>query len=139
MVVTCLDQLAMPFIRYEQGDICRLRSEPCPCGRATPVMDPPFGRNADMITLPCGRKMTSLRLDTALRAEMDLLQYRFVQERRDHIRAELCFRRPPDAARLEEMRRRMVGAVAGDVAFSIQVIPEMRFEGIKFKTFVSMI
>ncbi len=105
VVVTCLDQLAMPFIRYEQGDICRLRAEPYPCGRA----------------------------------EMDLLQYRFVQERRDHIRAELCFRRTPEAVRLEEMRRRMVEAVAGDVAFSIQVIPEMRFEGIKFKTFVSMI
>jgi phenylacetate-CoA ligase len=32
VVLTCLDQLAMPLIRYEHGDICRLRPEPCACG-----------------------------------------------------------------------------------------------------------
>ena len=137
VVLTCLDQLAMPLIRYEQGDICRLRAEACGCRWATPVIDPPLGRNSDMITLPDGRKMSSQGLAVSLRHEMDLLQYRFVQERPDRIEAQLCFRNTPQPHKLDELKKRMEEAVGNDVSFDIRVIPEMRFEGTKFKTFVS--
>jgi phenylacetate-CoA ligase len=137
VVVTCLDQLAMPLIRYEQGDIARLRPESCGCGWPTPVMEPPSGRNGDMITLPCGTKISCLRLEVSLRHEMDLLQYRFVQERLDRVRAQLCFRQAPTPGKLGEMKRRMEEAAGGELAVDIELVPEMRLEGVKFKVFVS--
>lgn len=100
-------------------------------------MDPPSGRSGDMITLPCGTKVSYLRLEVSLRHEMDLLQYRFVQERLDRIQAQLCFRRAPTPAKLAELRRRMEEAAGGNLAVDIELIPEMKFEGVKFKVFVS--
>lgn len=137
VVVTALDQLAMPLIRYEQGDIGRLLTEPCGCGRQTPVMDPPIGRNADMITLPSGIKVSVLRLDVTLRHEMDLLQYRFVQERVDRIQAQLCYRSEPGPAKLAELKRQMEQATGGEIMVDIELVPEIKFEGVKFKVLVS--
>jgi phenylacetate-coenzyme A ligase PaaK-like adenylate-forming protein len=137
VVVTCLDQLAMPLIRYEQGDIAQLRSEPCGCGWQTPVMEPPSGRNSDMITLARGTEISCLRLEVSLRHEMDLLQYRFVQERLDRIQAQLCFRQAPTPAKLGELKRRMEEAAGGEFEVDIELVPEVRLEGVKFKVFVS--
>ncbi len=137
VVVTCLDQLAMPLIRYEQGDICRLRPEPCGCGWHTPVMYPPIGRNSDLLTLPCGTKVAPTRLEVSLRHEEDLLQYRFVQERLDRLQAQLCFRRAPTPAKLAELKSRMEAAAGGNLAVDIEILPEIRFESLKFKIFVS--
>ncbi len=137
VVVTCLDQLAMPLIRYEQGDICRLRPEPCGCGWRTPVMDPPIGRNSDLLTLPCGTKVAPTRLEVSLRHEEDLLQFRFVQERLDRLQAQLCFRHAPTPAKLAELKERMEAAAGGKLAVDIELLPEMGFEDLKFKIFVS--
>jgi phenylacetate-CoA ligase len=139
VVLTCLDQLAMPLIRYEQGDICRLRPESCTCGWNTPLLAPPLGRNSDMLTLPCGTRVSPGSIEVCLRHEMDLLQYRFVQERPDRIQAQLCFRGEPAPQKLAELRRRMEEAVGGGLAVEIELVPEMKFESVKFKVFVSRI
>ena len=137
VVVTCLDQFAMPLIRYEQGDICRTRPEPCGCGWRTPLLDSPLGRNSDMLTLPNGSRVSPDRIEVSLRHEMDLLQYRFVQERLDRIQAQLCFRCPQTPAKLAELRRRMEEAAGGSMAVEIELVAEARFESVKFKVFVS--
>ena len=136
-VVTCLDQLAMPLIRYEQGDICRERLESCACGWRTPVLDPPTGRQSDMLTLPDGKKVSPDRIDVSLRHETDLLQYRFVQDRLDRIQAQLCFRCPQTPAKLAELQRRMEEATGKGMTVDIEVVAEPKFDSVKFKVFVS--
>ncbi|MGD0578343.1 MAG: AMP-binding protein [Bryobacteraceae bacterium] len=139
VVLTCLDQLAMPLIRYEQGDICRVLPEPCVCGWNTPLIAPPLGRDHDMITLLDGSRITPAVIEVSLRQEMDLLQYRFVQERPGRIQAQFCFRNEPSPQRLAELRRRMEEAAGGEIAVEIEVVPELKFEKTKFKVFVSKI
>jgi phenylacetate-CoA ligase len=136
-VVTCLDQLAMPLIRYEQGDICRERLEPCGCGWQTPVLDPPVGRQSDMLTLPNGMRVSPDRLDVSLRHEADLVQYRFMQERLDRIQAQLCFCCPQTPAKLAELQRRMEEAAGEGMTVDIELVAEPRFDSVKFKVFVS--
>jgi phenylacetate-CoA ligase len=137
VVVTCLDQLTMPLIRYEQGDICRLLTERCDCGWPTPLLDLPLGRDSDLMTLSSGMRVSSDRLEVSLRHQMDLLQYRFVQDRPDRIQAQLCFKSAPSAAKLAELRRRMEEAAGEEIAVEIEVVPDVRFDGAKFKIFVS--
>ena len=139
VVVTCLDQFAMPFIRYEQGDLCRLLPGSCACGWSTPRMDLPLGRTHDMLALPDGTCISPHGIVTELRAEQDLLQYRFVQERRDRVRAQLCFRLPPSPERLAGLRERMERIVEGRVRVDIELVPEIQFEGRKFRPFISRI
>jgi phenylacetate-CoA ligase len=49
LVFTTLTREACPLIRYRTGDIARLDSEPCPCGRTGIRMSRPSGRTDDMI------------------------------------------------------------------------------------------
>ncbi len=137
VVVTCLDQLAMPLIRYEQGDVCRLLPEPCDCGWRTSCLDVPLGRNSDMLTLPNGVRISATCIELSLRHEIDLIQYRFVQERLDRIQAQLCFRQPPTPAKLSEIQKRMEEAAGGGMAVDIELVPEAKFESVKFRVFIS--
>ncbi len=137
VTVTALDQLAMPFIRYEMGDLCRLRLDHCPCGRSSARVDPPAGRNADMVTLPNGKKTSCAPLDIALRDETDLVQYRFVQTSLRHIRAELFYPADPGAERLAAVREQCSAALEHQIEFSIELMPTYRTDGPKFKVFIS--
>jgi phenylacetate-CoA ligase len=137
VTVTALDQLAMPFIRYELGDLCRLRLDECGCGRPSARVDPPAGRNADMATLPDGTKTSCAPLDIVLRGETDLVQYRFVQTSRKHIRAELFYPEAPSASRLDEMRKNFSAHFDDQIDFTIELMANYRTDGQKFKVFIS--
>jgi len=52
IVVTDLFNKAFPLIRYRLGDYGKWASEPCPCGRALPVIDNIYGRTYDAIVDP---------------------------------------------------------------------------------------
>lgn len=49
LTVTTLGVQAMPLLRFKTGDIVRLHTEPCPCGRNTPRISPVLGRKQQMI------------------------------------------------------------------------------------------
>jgi phenylacetate-CoA ligase len=58
IVLTNLDNLTMPFIRYDIGDIGRPGTAPCSCGRGLPVIEAPFGRMIDLVFSPSGRMIS---------------------------------------------------------------------------------
>jgi phenylacetate-CoA ligase len=120
VVVTSLDQYAMPFIRYELGDLCAARETACPCGWPTPLLNAPMGRNSDMLTLPDGSRLSGMRLGLVLRAEADLRQFRFVQECVERLEAQLVFPSPPAQERLEALRERLEAAVGGQLRVDIR-------------------
>lgn len=49
VVLTPLGVMGMPLLRYKTGDIARLHTEACSCGRTTPRLGPIEGRKAQMI------------------------------------------------------------------------------------------
>ena len=51
LVITTLTKEAFPLIRYRTGDITRLNSEPCLCGRTNTRMDRIAGRTDDMLII----------------------------------------------------------------------------------------
>lgn len=55
IVVTDLDNRAMPFIRYRTGDLGILSDEPCRCGRHSPVLATVQGRMSEIIVGPNGK------------------------------------------------------------------------------------
>jgi phenylacetate-CoA ligase len=136
-VITSLDQLAMPFIRYNLGDLCRFRPDPCTCGRPSRCIAPPLGRNADMISSKDGRKSSAAPLDHVLRDEVNLVQYRFVQTSVSAIRAELFYTSEPGQERLDMVRKQLAAALDHEFEITVQTIPHYRTDGQKFKVFVS--
>jgi len=57
IIITDLDNRAMPFIRYEIGDIGILSTEKCTCGINLPLLKSIEGRLADNIILKDGSKV----------------------------------------------------------------------------------
>lgn len=49
LVITTLGVEGMPLLRFKTGDICRLHTEKCSCGRNTPRISPVLGRKKQMI------------------------------------------------------------------------------------------
>ncbi|GAA2251254.1 hypothetical protein GCM10010232_44060 [Streptomyces amakusaensis] len=50
LIVTTLDVLARPLLRYRTGDLVEIAGADCPCGVATPLLRT-LGRSQDLITL----------------------------------------------------------------------------------------
>ncbi len=137
VVVTSLNQYSLPFIRYELGDLVTALPDRCPCGRAAPLLSAPLGRCSDMVTLPDGSKLCCAYLDFALRGEMDLKQYRFVQHSLDRIEAQFSFFQPPTEARLESLRAKAEAALGNRIAITVRAMDEIPSESFKFKNFLS--
>jgi phenylacetate-CoA ligase len=57
VVATCLFRPTQPLIRYRLGDEARWATDPCPCGRAMPVLEEVVGRVEDVIVGPHGREL----------------------------------------------------------------------------------
>jgi len=57
ILATSLHNYAMPFIRYDTGDLGILSGERCDCGRETPLLEKIIGRVSDYIYTPDGTKI----------------------------------------------------------------------------------
>ncbi len=60
IVITNLDNYAMPFIRYEIGDRGEPEGTVCACGRGLPLIRKIAGRETDFLYLPSGRMVPFL-------------------------------------------------------------------------------
>jgi len=85
IIVTNLNNFAMPFIRYEIGDMGIGAERICSCGRGLPLLDSVIGRQTDIITSPSG-KLLHGEFFTHLFYGLDgIKQFRVVQETRDDL------------------------------------------------------
>jgi len=82
LVVTHLDNYAMPFIRYRTGDMGRLLPDICSCGRGLPRMDVVAGRRTDHLVAADGARVHALSLIYVLR-EIDAVGQFRIHQRRD--------------------------------------------------------
>ncbi len=60
IVITRLDNFAMPFIRYRSGDLGVLADCSCECGRALPLLQKVEGRVQDAIVTADGKSVSGL-------------------------------------------------------------------------------
>jgi len=83
LVITELNNFALPLIRYRTGDFAALAEEPCPCGRQLKVIDKLYGRAYDFILSPSGRKFHAEFLmyifEEAQRHEIGIAQFQVRQ------------------------------------------------------------
>ena len=87
VLVTDLDNPAMPFIRYEIGDVAApMAPGVCACGRGLPRMEVAAGRATDFLIAPDGRIVSGASLTIYLIANAPgVAQAQLIQEERDRI------------------------------------------------------
>ncbi len=89
VVITHLDNYAMPFIRYRTGDWATLSKKSCVCGRKLEIMESIEGRTTDFITTSKGKVMHALSLIYILRDVEGIEAFKIIQKRLDHIEIEI--------------------------------------------------
>lgn len=80
MVVTNLNNYAMPLIRYETGDWGVYSDQPCRCDRGLPVLKTVVGRTSDIITSPSGKLLHGEFFTHLFYKISGIYQFRVVQE-----------------------------------------------------------
>ena len=110
VVLTGLVNYAMPLIRYRVGDSACFAAEPCPCGRAMPVIAQIGGRRDDFVFT---RERGLLgRLDPVLKGVRHIVESQIEQESLDLLRVRFVPApsfNPEDLRLLESNLRARVG------------------------------
>ena len=80
IVCTGLQSFAMPFIRYDIGDIGVLSSSRCACGRSLPLLKSIEGRADDFLVASDGTLRSPLILTERLKLIPGIKEFRIIQE-----------------------------------------------------------
>ena len=91
MLLTDLENYAMPFINYAVGDRAVV-GRSCACGRGLPVLAALDGREAEVIRLPAGDEISTFTVDSFMRRRADIRtfrEYQIVQTARDRVEIRL--------------------------------------------------
>ncbi len=128
-LVTDLNNVLTPVVRYRLGDVIRLSDEPCPCGRGLPVLEAVEGRTqARYLALPDGGRehvvLFSYVIEDALTAGHPIEGFRIVQERIDAVLLEIVMNDP--AADRGEVRSLLFDGISGRLPSSLTLRIEYR-------------
>ncbi len=124
LVLTNLDNYAMPFIRYNIQDVGILSDDRCPCRRGLPLLAAVEGRLSDVIVTSAGKVLASPFFGM-LMMHAEVKQFQLVQERPDRIVLRLVpnerFSRKEEERILEEVKR----YVGRDVEVILEQVAEI--------------
>jgi phenylacetate-CoA ligase len=112
IVVTRLDNFAMPFIRYRSGDLGVMGASSCDCGRSLPLLQKIEGRVQDAILTADGRILSGLFFAHMMKDCPDVKEFQVHQLVMDQLRILIVLReeRPfLSRARIERIIRQYMG------------------------------
>ncbi|TDI42924.1 MAG: phenylacetate--CoA ligase family protein [Acidobacteria bacterium] len=116
IVTTGFVNRAMPLIRYRMGDTVTLTSDPCPCGRVTPVLQEVAGRTDDLLILPDGRQIG--RMDPVFKGLIGLDEVQIIQESIQRVRLDVV----PAAGYGPRSEKELHRAVADRLGAGVEII-----------------
>jgi phenylacetate-CoA ligase len=80
LALTTLVNRAMPLLRYAIGDLGRLESATCPCGRAAPALTGLRGRMVEFLVCADGRRVSPYVASTIIEQHPAIARYQLLQE-----------------------------------------------------------
>ena len=132
LVVTQLDNLAMPLIRYQLDDVAVAASEEdrCACGRTLPMLEKIEGRIPDLVALPDGTFLVMHFFVVLFKNLQAVHQYQIVQQAVDGVLVRLVGRvgAPRDSIE-KEVREKIRSASRGLLEVEFEWIDEIPLSG----------
>ena len=131
LVVSCLTNLSMPFIRYKIGDLASWTGKPCSCGRPWPTLAGVDGRTADYFHAADGSKFYPGVIHSAFFYRDWVKRFQAVQEELDLVVVSILPRpgMAMEAAHLEkeleEIRQRLDGILGSAFRLEIKLVDDI--------------
>ena len=122
LICTTLHSFAMPFIRYDIGDVCVKSDEKCTCGRGIPLMKIIEGRTVDFIVFPDG-KLGSPYLFTCIMEKIPgIARYQIIQEEKDRIVVLIIQSQEFTQDTVISIRRNLEKVLGKDVQIELRIV-----------------
>ncbi len=126
ILLTNLHNYAMPFIRYDIGDLGVLSDETCPCGRGLPLLASLNGRQCDILYTASGRVISGLAIPQEFLVPFGVEQFQIVQDSLENIVVRLVINKKYPPSHLEqltvEVRKQYQPIFGKDVLISTQFV-----------------
>jgi phenylacetate-CoA ligase len=130
LVVTQLDNYAMPLIRYDIGDTAILDTEPCACGRAHPTLKAVNGRVYDIVYAPNGSALLPHFFVVAFKNLQQVRHFQAIQSEPGRIVIKLVAGVDCNRAACErELARAVAQATAGSLLVEFDWVSEIPLVG----------
>jgi phenylacetate-CoA ligase len=126
VVITDLHNLAMPFIRYANGDIATAgSSNRCTCGRTLPRIEAVQGRLSETLRDGHGAAISGLAISFLFHdVANEIRQFQAVQHKDHSVSINVVPTRTLDAAQLEALQANSTRLLRG-VPVRVNVVPEL--------------
>ena len=122
IVVTHLATSDFPFIRYRTGDVGKLATEPCTCGRGLPVLQEIEGRSTDFVIAADGTVMHGLSLIYILRDIPGMKAFKVIQETRELTKVLLATEPPFAKGIIEDVIAGFKKRLGNSVEIQVQLV-----------------
>jgi histidinol-phosphate aminotransferase len=123
LVATSFHNPVMPFIRYDTGDIVRLREGGSEDGLYPPLIHSIAGRKDECIVTPDGRRLPSVNFYTVFRDHKEVLKFQIVQYGLSDVVVKLALR--PDvkdpASVVDSLRQSLQVRIGGEVRIDFEI------------------
>lgn len=138
VVITTLNNFAMPLIRYDIGDYAEVGGV-CSCGRGLPSLKKIIGRVRNMLTLPNGQKIWP-DLGSSKFREMGIQQFQVIQQTHKEIEMKLVLEEGLQAVNEELMLQQLRHSLGYDFNITFTYQKEIpRSSGGKYEDFMSKV
>jgi len=128
IIVTHLDNYAMPFIRYRTGDVASPEHKTCTCGRGSPLMSNIEGRTTDFIITPNGKIMHALSLIYILRDLEGIEAFKIIQKKKDYLIIKIVKNQKFTAGTQSRIKDEIIKTMETPVHIEIQFVNEIEPE-----------
>jgi phenylacetate-CoA ligase len=127
IVVTQLDNRAMPLVRYATQDLAQLSdASRCECGRELPLLEGVQGRVPDIVVAPDGTYLVVHFFTILFEYLPEVRQFQVVQRRPDKIIAKVVRAKGYDAPRIERhIRDAVAKATNGSLSVEFEYVEDI--------------
>jgi len=129
IVFTNLNNYAMPFIRYEIGDIGKYSDESCPCGRGLQLMKSIEGRDSEIIMTPTGDFVVAQFFTILFKYINGVDQFQVTQERIDHLDVKIVKNLFFTDSDMNHIKNELQKRMGSDVKIEINFVNEIPLFG----------
>ena len=127
ILITQLNNYAMPFIRYRIGDIGRLSDEACPCGNQLPVLAELLGRSTATFRTRTGALIHAGYFTQQFYNVIGLEQFQLIQESFRHCVLKVVVNTQWTEAARRYMVQKIQGALGADVIVTVKFVKNIPF------------
>jgi phenylacetate-CoA ligase len=131
VVVTCLTNRAMPFIRYRIGDMASWSGRACSCGRMWPLLENVDGRVSDYLVTRDGRRLWAAGVHLIFFGRDWIRRFQLIQEDYEFIRIRIQPRsvdlqnREELNRQLEDIRNQLLVLLQLEMTVQVEIVDEI--------------